>query len=217
MEIGMKYIGKLIETFNSPSFPVFTINDVKLLFTGTSMTDGYLHLMMHNLLKKRKITRITRGVYTCHNNEALVAGFAFSPFYFGLEHALRIHKFSLQVTNPLVITSRNVRNGVKHFSGRNYVVYKLPAKYLFGYALKNYADMWIPVSDIEKTVIDMIYFKIAIRDEIWPKLLKEINTQKLKNYLKNYNPRFRSKVINIIAISKARNIANIRELEKSRV
>jgi len=47
----------------------------------------------------------------------------------------------------------------------------------------------VPVSDLEKTLIDMVYFKIGIRNELKPSILKALDRKKLKNYLKHYDKR----------------------------
>ncbi|EQD66731.1 transcriptional regulator, partial [mine drainage metagenome] len=81
---------------------------------------------------------------------------AFLPFYYGLEDALSLRGFWEQETNPVIITPRKVRNGVRQFDSRNYVVRRIDRKMFFGYTFVNYEEFYIPVSDTEKTLIDLI-------------------------------------------------------------
>jgi len=51
-----------------------------------------------------------------------------------------------------------------------------------------------PVSDLEKTLIDTLYFKIGIRNELKPSILKALDRKKLKSYLQHYNKRISAKI-----------------------
>jgi predicted transcriptional regulator of viral defense system len=189
----MKYIDFVRQTFNNRGFPVFTIRDLKIGLSERRISAGYLYTLVHELLRKKEITRITRGIYTFHN-DVFVVGFAFEPFYYGLECALSMRGLSTQGTNPIVITTRNVRAGVRTFNGRNYRIQKINGNLLFGYELLKYGEFWVPVSDVEKTVIDLVYFGYGIRDELLNDIHKHINMKKLNEYLKKYDTRFKKKV-----------------------
>jgi hypothetical protein len=63
--------------------------------------------------------------------------------------------------------------------------------------------MWLPVSDLEKTIIDMVYYGDVIRDELWPAILKALSPTKLNGYLEKYPPGFSKKVIGLIRIARA--------------
>jgi hypothetical protein len=55
------------------------------------------------LLRSGRIYKITRGSYTFYD-EVQYAGFAFQPFYYGLEDALSLLGLWKQETNPVIIT-----------------------------------------------------------------------------------------------------------------
>jgi len=71
---------------------------------------------------------------------------------------------------------------------------RIKKEYFFGYKLIQYNGFWVPVSDLEKTLIDMIYFKIGIRNELKPSILKALDRKKLKGYLEHYNKRINAKI-----------------------
>ena len=195
----MRYIEAVRQRFDTSGFPVFSIEDVRLLLKGKRISNDYLYLLLHNLVHNHEIKRITKGVYTFHS-DAVVVGFAFAPFYYGLENALAIRNLSEQGTNYTIMTSRNVRTGVRNFEGRNYRIQKIKKEHMFGYELVKYGNFWIPVSDVEKTVIDMLYFNDYIREELWQAVLKILNTSRLRKYLKVYDQGFRKKVLEAIKI-----------------
>jgi len=193
----MKYLKYVREHFGDSSFPTFSIGDLRTALVQRGIGDAYLKRLVNHMMKSGEITRITRGEYTLHG-DATVAGFAFRPFYYGLEDALRIRGLSMQGTNPIVMTTRNVRRGVRQFQGRNYVVYRIQRMHFFGYTLEPYMDFWIPVSDLEKTVIDMVYLGGGIRDELWPGILKALDRKRLDEYLQRYEPWLKEKVHRLI-------------------
>lgn len=193
-----KYINYIRKRFNDTRVPVFNINELKLI---KGLSRSYLKLLVHNLLSKGEIRRITRGMYTFHR-DADVLCFAFQPAYYGLEDALSILGISDQGTNPSIITIRNARRGVRSFEGRNYVINHIDKKFFFGYELMKHGSFWIPVSDLEKTVIDMVYFKYHIREELWEGILERIDKKKLNSYLEAYEPAFRIMVLREIGKSK---------------
>ncbi len=189
----MKYIGDVRKQFNSPRFPVFRASELRTIGIGKD----YVKRLAHLLIAKGEIIRITRGIYTFHDN-AYVVGFAFSPFYYGLEDALRIRGLSEQGTNPLVVTTRNVRGGLRKFGESNYVIYKIEKEYFFGYNMEKRDGFWVPVSDLEKTVIDMLYFQGGIRDELWPGILERLDRKRIREYLKRYDAKFGKRVLDEI-------------------
>lgn len=139
-------------------------------------------MLLENLYRSGRIYRITRGYYTFYE-EVQFVGFAFSPFYYGLEDALSLLNLWEQETNPVVITSRRVRSGVREFRGRNYVVRRIERSMFFGYKYMKYDKFHIPVSEPEKTLIDLLYFRLHIEKKTFDEIIENINVDKLKEYL----------------------------------
>ncbi|OJI08480.1 hypothetical protein Micr_00584 [Candidatus Micrarchaeum sp.] len=48
----------------------------------------------------------------------------------------------------------------------------------------------VPVSDLEKTVIDMLYLKVPIREELYPEISKRLDKRRFEEYLKSFNKSF---------------------------
>ena len=190
----MKYLAFVRERFSKKDFPTFTAQDLKMSLKHTGIGVNYIYLMVHNLLRRKEIIRITRAVYTFHKDEAVV-GFAFYPFYYGFENALNIRGISEQGTNLIVVTPRNVRQGVRTFAGRNYRIKRIGGGMFFGYETMEYDGFTVPVSDVEKTVIDMLYFHDHIREELWPEIARRMDMKKFRDYLKRYDGRFAERAL----------------------
>jgi predicted transcriptional regulator of viral defense system len=177
----MKYLREMREHFSA--VPAFTISDLKVFLGRKGIGRGYLHLLVHNLLAKDEVRRITRGIYT-FSSDAQLVGFGFRPFYYGLQDALSLRNLWEQETNPVVLTPRRVRTGVRSFEGTNYLVKRIPRGLFFGFETIKYSGFWIPVSDVEKTLIDFVYFRQALDSETLNEMKKRIKKKNLDGYLR---------------------------------
>jgi len=191
----MKYLREVRKKFGDK--PAFTARDLKNLLREKGATNQYIQLLTHNLRKTGELKRITRGTYT-FRDESQTVGFAFQPFYYGLQDALSLHNVWEQETNPVVITPRKIRPGTRKFQETNYSVRHVSRKMFFGFEPMKYYDLWIPVSTPEKTLIDFAWFKQKLLketlDEIKPRIRREI----LEEYLKRV-PRLRKQVEKLLA------------------
>ncbi len=176
----MKYMKAFKEKFRE--YPVFTIKDATLFLEKNGATREYVYTTIHNILKSGDIKRITRGNYTFHE-EITVVGFAFTPFYYGLQDALSWHNSWEQEVNPVVITPRKVRTGVRSFLRRNYLVRHIERSMFFGLDAIQQGQFWIPVSNPEKTLIDFVYYKERIPEMALNELLSKIHKKRLGEYL----------------------------------
>lgn len=192
----MKYLGFVRKNFDDPKFPVFTIGDLRASLGLMGIGNAYLLRILNYLSRRGEITRVGRGVYTFHD-DITVVGFAYEPFYYGLENALTLRKFWDQNTNPIVVTWRDVRRGVRRFGDGSYTVKHLDKRLFFGHELVRYYDLWIPVSDAEKTLIDLVYFRHQISEDALALLRKSIDRKKLDAYLKRYSRIVRKRVLEI--------------------
>lgn len=155
-------------------------------------------MLISNLLKKKEISRITKGYYTIYDDVSLLV-FCFKPSYLGLQNAMSFHNLWEQETNPVVITTNNIRRGLRKVFGRNALLKRAPGKYMFGYEYYKYSlenrEIYIPYSDIEKTFIDMVYFKQPLDEDAIIEFKKKIDKKKFKDYLRRYPKRFRERVM----------------------
>lgn len=190
-----KYIKEFIERFKDR--PYFSVREAKLFLLTRGSDEVYARLLLRNLEKTGRIKRIKRGYYS-FKDDIDVIGFLFEPFYYGLQDALYIHRLWDQATNPVIITVRKVRTGVRQFLGRNVVIHHINRRMFFGYELIKFYDKIVPVSDIEKTLIDFVYFKVRLSEDLLDKVRKKIDKEKLNSYLKRYPVSFQKKVNKLI-------------------
>lgn len=169
--------------------PVFGIGSIARIVGSRE----YAHTLMNHLLRRGEVKRVARGFYTSRNDVS-AAVYCFKPAYIGLQSAMSFHNIWEQETIPVIVTTRKVRNGIRSIAGINVMVRRISPKYFFGYEYNDYDDMALPVSDAEKTFIDMCYFK-EMRTDIAKGFKSRIGRKKLDEHLKLYPERIRKKVL----------------------
>jgi len=191
----MKYKKQLYDNFKKSK--VFSLRDVRILFNNKNISKDYSKNLMSNLIKEKKIHKITNGKYT-FQEEIMCIGFAFSPFYYGLQEALSLHNLHEQETNAIIITTNKIKPGIREIMDTNVYLRRIDKKYFFGYDFIKYYDIEIPVSDIEKTLIDLVYYKESISKDVILEIKKKIDLIKLNKYLEKYPITIKNKVLDLI-------------------
>lgn len=182
-----KYIDKIREYLQKT--PVASTGSISALVPDRD----YAYVVVNHLLKRGEIQRITKGYYTVHEEPSLLV-YCLKPAYIGLQDAMSFHGLWEQETNPVIITTRKVRPGVREVLGQNAWVRRISPKYFFGYDYLASGDFLLPVSDVEKTLIDLVYFR-EMRKDTAELFRKRVDREKLEKYLKKYDDDFRKKVI----------------------
>jgi predicted transcriptional regulator of viral defense system len=153
----------------------------------------YSKQLIHNLLSQGKIKRLSKGFYTTRDDPSL-AVFCFTPAYLGLQDALSFHGLWEQETVRLILTSKRVRQGLRGVMGKNVMIRRLEKKYLFGFDYYRQGDSYLLYSDVEKTLIDLLYFKEKPSEETLTSILAQVDKKKLYSYLQNYPHKFQKRV-----------------------
>ena len=188
----MKYTSDFLKYFDK--FPAFTVKDVKLFLLRKGANRDYYKVFMHNMIRSGKAMSIERGRYTLHDNP-MVAGFAFSPFYYGMETSLTYYKLWDYVTPISIITTNRVRKSGMLLLGRNVSVRRIQRSKFFGYLMVEYEKgLYVPMADIEKTMIDSVYFHARFSKDVYSAIAKRIDRKSLNSYLERYSSIIRKQI-----------------------
>ncbi|MBU0636454.1 hypothetical protein KKE06_05500 [Candidatus Micrarchaeota archaeon] len=187
----MKYIKEIRQQFAKKT--VFSIRDIKTHFAHKKINPQYVNVLLNHLLKRKEIHRIARGTYSFRKDPNVLV-FAIQPAYFGLQDALSFHGLWQQQTIPILITPRKIRNGFRNVLGSKALIKRIKRSLFFGIEMIRYTDFWIPVSDIEKTLVDFFYFHQPLEKKTLKKMLKKTNQKKLAQYLKRAPKKTRKKI-----------------------
>lgn len=194
-----KYLKEIEELFKKSG--VVDSSSIIRIMNNKKKIKQYNKQLIRNLILKNKIKRLAKGCYTIEDDPSL-AVFCFKPAYLGLQDALSFHNLWEQETIPIIITAKKARTGIRKVLGMNILIRKIDKKYLFGLDYYQQGRFYFPYSDIEKTLIDLIYFRQNLNKETLNNIKKIINKKKLLSYLKIYPERFRNKVLNTIKETK---------------
>ncbi|HUB92857.1 MAG TPA: hypothetical protein VL945_02755 [Candidatus Saccharimonadales bacterium] len=181
------------------NYSVFTFRDLRLQFKD-EVTEANLLRILSYLKKSGRIYGVRKGIYTT-KKDSMVSGFAFKPFYYGMASALTIRELWDQNSRPEIITTRHVRaSEMKIFGeeGNRIFVHHIPMKYFFGFDMLEYGKIKVPVSDPEKTLIDLFYYKTRLSIKNYGGLLKKIDIERLMEYLRRYDKHTKTTVLNFI-------------------
>lgn len=173
--------------------PVFDTKSVIRLIGNAE----YSYLLLNQLVKKEEIRRLTKGYYTVHEDPSLFV-YCIKPAYLGLQDAMSFHNLWEQETNPIILTTRKIRPGVRKVLGSNIIIRRISIIHFFGYGYFKQGDFLLPVSDIEKTFIDMVYFN-EIRKDTVKVFRSRLNRKRILYYLKKYDKRLATKVLGFIS------------------
>lgn len=173
--------------------PIVSFSSIERIIKDKKNVKQYTKQFIRNQVLQGKIKPLTKGFYTIHEETSLIV-FCFKPSYLGLQDALSIHNLWEQETNPVIITTRKVRQGLRKVFGNNFVLHRISPKYFFGFEYMQNGDFYFPVSDIEKTLIDLVYYRMYINPETLQEFRNRIDKKKLREYLKVYPERLRKRV-----------------------
>lgn len=176
---------------------VVSYDSVEKIVRNKKKVKQYVKRIISYMLKRRKIRRLAKGYYTSRENVSL-AVFCFQPAYLGLQDAMGFYNLWEQETIPIIVTCRNVRQGIRKIMGVNVLVRKIKREYFFGMVYDMQEGVAVPYSDIEKTLIDMIYFGEGLDKEAIQNFKKKINLEKLRKYLRKYPKKVRERVFGVL-------------------
>jgi len=173
---------------------IVDINSLKKFIQKKKKDERYVHQIIHNMIKNEEIKRIAKGFYSIYD-DPILSVFCFKPSYVGLQSALSIHNLWEQETNPVIITAKKIRQGIRKVNKNNVILHRINPKYFFGMEYIKENNIFIPVSDIEKTFIDMVYFRQNIDKELVKIFKEKLNKKKLKFYSRKYPKNISPRII----------------------
>ncbi|NYZ78134.1 hypothetical protein H0N96_01910 [Candidatus Micrarchaeota archaeon] len=193
----MKYVNEFLKRFSDRV--VFTATDARVFLTSLGASGNYTNVFLTNLVKSKRAKRLKKGVYSFRDDPTL-ASFAFTPSYHGLQDALSIHGLWEQETIPVIITPKRVRQGVRTMLGGKVLVRRIARKMFFGFESVKYRDCWINVSDVEKTLVDLAYFKQPVSAEVAREARKRVDERKMREYLEKTPRNVKNRVLKLLKL-----------------
>lgn len=168
------YEMEIIERFSKT--PVFDLGDVNQIIPNKL----YAKKVISNFIKKGKIKKIKKGLYTFYNDAFLVATFLVKPSYISTVSALSYYHKITQIPKEIFcLTPKPTR---KYFFVEKINFYN--TKFFFGFELKKYLNFKIPIATPEKALIDSIG---RVPVSVIKEGFENLNLNRMILYLKKMN------------------------------
>lgn len=189
---------------------VFTIQDIKKIL---NVSIAHARNIASDMVKKNAAERVKSGLFVripesvildkqqYAEDAILIAVKSIKKAYLSHYTALTIHGFAERYTTQLYITTTKHQRNINYHEIKIKFIQTIPKKF-FGYKTMTYSNENIQVSDLERTIIDIInkpkYAGGWIETINCLKNLDEINYKKLISYLKKYNNKTTARKIGYI-------------------
>lgn len=109
------------------------------------------------------------------------------------QHLLHLRGLWDQETNVVLVTSGKANPGVRSVMGSRIVVHRVSPDHFFGFDQLRYGAYSVPVSDLEKTLIDLVYFREPPGPDVVRALAERADPRVLRRHLSRYHDGFVSK------------------------
>lgn len=187
-----KYLRDIEKLFNKS--PVVSFSSILRIVRKKKKVKQYTKNLIRHLILTEKIRKLTKGYYTLHDDPSLLV-YCLKPSYLALQDALSHHNLWEQEAIPIIITPRKVRQGIRKVLGMNVLIKRISKKYFFGFDYYKHDNFYLPYSDLEKTFVDMVYFKEKLSVDAIKNIKKGIDNKKLNSYLKIYPKEIKRKIL----------------------
>ena len=172
----------ILEKFSET--PVFSLADISQI----TKSKAYAKFLASSLLKKGKIKKIKRDLYTLHDDAFLVATFIIRPSYISSISALSFYRDISQIPNEIFcITNKSPK--VFYFIQK---IRFFHSKFFFGFEEKEYKGFKILIADREKAIIDSIG-KVPIY--VFEEAFEKVNLERILEYVERIGKRSLAKRI----------------------
>ena len=177
-------------------FPVFSIKDIE------KVDLSFHNQRLSEWQQKGYVKKICKGFYIFSDlqiNEAvlfILANRIYEPSYISLEMALSVYGLIPEAVYGITsVTSKrtnNVKTPVGDFSYRH-----VQPELLFGYELREHNGQYYQIAEMEKAILDYLYFNSKINDDEsfegvrfnLAELQERINREKFNKYLAVFSNR----------------------------
>lgn len=194
---------EIVDAFKG--FRTFTFSDIRMAMSDRhkGVSDKTIQVTVSRMAKSGRIYAVTKGVFSLQKRDEL-AGFAFTPFYYGGLAALMIRDLIDDQVKMEVMTTRAVRRSfVRIYGGASSIMlHHIPKRYYFGFEDMKYGDLAVPVSTPEKTLIDLFYYKRRLSLQDYAGVLRGISVNALRKSLERYDNRMKTTVMRFVKAHK---------------
>lgn len=162
---------------------VFDINELSRIL-GVSKRAASVYV--NRMIKKKLLFKIEKNKVAVCDDIFIVSSQILFPSYLSLTSALYMHNSFSQIINKIYILTTKKRKMAKIF-GTEIIFVNINPKLLFGYRKVKKGESFINLADLEKAIIDCLYFPRYCRIGYLMHGLKKVNIKKFESYIRILN------------------------------
>jgi len=168
--------------------PVISIGDIRRIIKIKGSNEKNAKQTINYLVKKKLLRPLIKGHYT-KNDDPTLTVLCLKKAYLGMQEALSIQGLWEQETIPIIITTDSIRSGVRIIMGSRVLIKRIMKKYYYGEERLKVGGRYLPVSNKEKTLMDLLYYKENPGKEVMDELIKRTDKKIVKEYIIKYPER----------------------------
>lgn len=174
---------KLQQELKNLGLDSFTVNDVAKI---TGQDKEIINVFLHRQVERGILNRIKKGHYSFDNLNKFQLASTYKNSYLGLHSALEFYGTTTQRFLSIDLIGEKQLQSTK-----NTLHHKVKEELFFGYEKVELDGIWFFVSNLEKTLIDCVYFSnkvylSEIREFIRQKK-EELDIDRTRDYLNKIN------------------------------
>ncbi|MEW5761432.1 MAG: hypothetical protein AB1779_11775 [Candidatus Thermoplasmatota archaeon] len=162
---------------------IFTINEFSRIF---NIKKSVASVYVNRMIKKKLLFRIERNKVSISDDAFTLSSQLIFPSYISLITALYLHNIVEQVVDKIYVLTTKKRKNINLF-GTDVIFVQTKPELMFGYKRIEKAQSFIMLADLEKTIIDCLYFQRYCRLSYIITALGKADIRKVEGYAERLN------------------------------
>jgi predicted transcriptional regulator of viral defense system len=161
---------------------VFTVIDIARVGNVSKKSAS---VYINRMLKKKLLFRIEKNKVSITDDHFIVASQIILPAYLSLTTALYLLNAIQQVVDKVYVITTRQKKSKEVFGVKTHFI-KVDSNLMFGYSKVRKGNSFIMLADIEKTILDCLYFQRYCSLQYLCEALKKADIVKLESYVKRF-------------------------------
>lgn len=161
---------------------VFTVIDIARVGNISKKSAA---VYTNRILKNKLLFRVEKNKFSTTKDPFIAVSQIIFPAYLSLTTALYLHNTVQQVIDKIYVITTRQKKSKEIFGIKTYFI-KVSPRLMFGYTKIRKENSFIMLADLEKTILDCLYFQKYCSLQYLCEALKKADIEKLESYAKQF-------------------------------
>lgn len=161
---------------------VFTLAEISRI---SGVKKRNIPVYMHRMKKKNLLFSVEKNKFSVTDDPFIVASQLINPAYLSLTTALYLHNLLPQVIDKIEVLTSRRKKEITLFGMKTNFRMLSPSR-MFGYNKIKKGKSYLMLAEVEKAIIDSIYFQKSCPLHLILPVLAKTNTLKLERYAQRF-------------------------------